>query len=343
MIYMHRISDIRVGGISRRNMRMFQNMCRANSLKNVFIVTTMWNSVTEEVGASREQELRDKIFKPFLDNGAHLVRHSDKDSFESAGDIVVQLLQNDPVALLIQQELSAGKNIMETAAGSELNAELERLVETHQAEIEKVRQEMLVAIQEADKEGKQWLLEERQKLEDEAMRWELDRQKLREDLEAERVNAAQMKDALEMAFKKERKELEERVERDKKEMESRLQQEKEALQVKLQHEAQERQAQEHRINETLAQERSARQAEMEQNNRMWQQRQEQQAAARERQAERRAEREREREERKAAQEMEWLWGRELARQPKYTCNRCAEPVSERQKWCGGCGVHFVAT
>ena len=218
-------------------MRMFQNLCGADSLKNVFIVTTMWNSVTEEVGASREKELRNKVFKPFLDKGAHLVRHSDRDSFDSARNIVVQLLHNDPVALLIQQELSAGKNIMETAAGSELNAELERLVETHKVEIEKVRQEMLVAVQEADEETKQWLLEERQKLEDEATRWELDRQKLKEDLEAERLSARAMMEYLEMTFEQEKKELEERLERDKKEIELRLEREKETLQAKLQQEA----------------------------------------------------------------------------------------------------------
>ncbi|KAL4061675.1 hypothetical protein V8B97DRAFT_2066349, partial [Scleroderma yunnanense] len=43
LIYVHRISDTRVGGNAQRNLRMFRNLCGDESLKNVVIVTTMWD------------------------------------------------------------------------------------------------------------------------------------------------------------------------------------------------------------------------------------------------------------------------------------------------------------
>ena len=74
---MHRISDTRVGGTAKRNLRIFQKLCGRDSFKNVVIVTTMWDKVTPEEGEQREQELQrsDSLFKPLMDEGATMVRH----------------------------------------------------------------------------------------------------------------------------------------------------------------------------------------------------------------------------------------------------------------------------
>ena len=58
IIYMHRISDFRVGGVSRRNLSMFRKLCGDETLRNVALVTNMWSEVTSERGAARERELR---------------------------------------------------------------------------------------------------------------------------------------------------------------------------------------------------------------------------------------------------------------------------------------------
>jgi hypothetical protein len=39
LIYVHRISDVLMGGISSRNFRMFRKLCGDDTLKNVVIVT----------------------------------------------------------------------------------------------------------------------------------------------------------------------------------------------------------------------------------------------------------------------------------------------------------------
>ena len=56
--YMYRISEVRIGGTSRRNFRIFRELCGKESLCNVLIVTTMWLSVEPKVGETREQGLK---------------------------------------------------------------------------------------------------------------------------------------------------------------------------------------------------------------------------------------------------------------------------------------------
>jgi hypothetical protein len=269
---MHRISDNRVGGISRRNIRVFKNLCGAESLKNVFIVTTMWGSVPEEVGAAREAEYKTTVFKHFLDNGAHLARLPDVKPLVSAHEIIASLLQNDPLPLLIQQELSEGKNILETAAGSELNAELARLVETQKEEIENVRKEMIKAMQDKDSLLTKELVAERQKLEDDAKRWELDRQKLKDSLEADRAAAMAMKEALETAFESQRRDLEARLRREKEDTLQRLQEDADRrIDQKVKQAQRDQETLERRIQEMLADGNKDLQKAMAANNREWEQ------------------------------------------------------------------------
>lgn len=139
---MHRISDVRMGGISTRNFKMFRQLCGESTLRNVVIVTNMWGEVKREVGEAREAELRsdDRFFKPVLDKGAHMLRHND---ITSAQAILHYLIGNHPRALRIQRELvDQGKNISQTAAGEELNRELAEQIKRHRQEMAALQEEM---------------------------------------------------------------------------------------------------------------------------------------------------------------------------------------------------------
>ena len=46
IIYLHRITDDRVSGISRRNLHMLQNLVGADKMRNVFLVSTRWGEVS---------------------------------------------------------------------------------------------------------------------------------------------------------------------------------------------------------------------------------------------------------------------------------------------------------
>ncbi|KAJ7745774.1 P-loop containing nucleoside triphosphate hydrolase protein [Mycena metata] len=182
IIYLHRISDVRMGGISTRNFKMFRQLCGDSTLKNVCIVTNMWGEVGREVGEAREAELAsdDRFFKPVLDKGARLLRHDN--DIASAQAILHYLIGNQPRALRIQRELvDQGMEISQTSAGEELNRELAEQIKRHKAEMAVLQQEMKEAIREKDEETRKELEIETKKLQAEMSRVQDDSKKLASD------------------------------------------------------------------------------------------------------------------------------------------------------------------
>ncbi|KAI0071419.1 hypothetical protein K474DRAFT_1669017 [Panus rudis PR-1116 ss-1] len=127
VVYLHRISDYRMGGIARRNFRLFRQLCGDDSLQNVIIVTNMWGDVKPEVGEAREAELArsDSFFRAALDKGAQLMRH--ENTKRSAYRILGAVMGFTPRALRIQEELVDEELLLaETDVGAGLQAELRR-------------------------------------------------------------------------------------------------------------------------------------------------------------------------------------------------------------------------
>jgi hypothetical protein len=158
IIYMHRISDVRVGGTSGRSLGMFRSLCGPDALKNVVAVTNFWGDVDSKVGTTREKELmaEDIFFKPILDSGGYMMRHDR--SLKSAQSILRRLLHNSPITLNIQRQLVEKKMaLVETDAGSELIIELKRQEEGYQEEVRVLQSEMEVAIKAKDEGTKQEL------------------------------------------------------------------------------------------------------------------------------------------------------------------------------------------
>lgn len=181
VIYVHRISDRRFGGIASRNFNMFRELCGDTTLKNVTFVTNMWGDVPQDVGEAREEELTGDFFKPALKKGARLARHYN--TMQSAHDIIRSVMNNRPAALQIQRELvDEGKEIIDTAAGETINKELNDKIRHYQAELKAAREEMEKALEKKDEEFKK-ALEER----DEQMMRVLKEQgdETREELEEE--------------------------------------------------------------------------------------------------------------------------------------------------------------
>lgn len=167
IIYMHRISDFRVGGIARENFRLFTKICGKDSMKNVSIVTTMWEDVLEELGARRERELASKtiFFKETLDQGARMCRFYNTST--SAMEIMNPFVANVPKALRIQVEIVVeNKTIPQTEAGKELRTEKDRQEQKHQEALRKLRQEMTDTMARKDAAHEKEIEEIRTKLAD---------------------------------------------------------------------------------------------------------------------------------------------------------------------------------
>lgn len=151
IIFLHRISDHRMGGVARKNFRLFRKLCGDDALKNVVIVTNMWGEVKQEVGESRECELveNELFFKASLEKGAHLVRHDN--TVESAHRILREIMGFPPQALLIQREtVDEHKSLAQTNAGIDLQQELDKQATMHRKELDSLKVEMEEMMAEKD-------------------------------------------------------------------------------------------------------------------------------------------------------------------------------------------------
>ncbi|KAI6044745.1 hypothetical protein EDC04DRAFT_2889425 [Pisolithus marmoratus] len=158
IIYMHRISDIRMGGTSSRNFRIFRELCGESTLRNVLIVTTMWSEVSPELGEERERELasNDKFFKPVLEKGARMLRHNN--TRESAHAILRYLVNAQAHTLQIQHELvNEQRDLAHTSAGAELGRLLKDQADRHEEQLKEVRREMEEAMREKDEQSRKEL------------------------------------------------------------------------------------------------------------------------------------------------------------------------------------------
>jgi hypothetical protein len=150
IIYLHRISDVRMTGSSIKNMRMFRKLCGTENMSNVSLVTTMWDKVTPEEGALREQELDGPggFWRTMVSIGSPVKRHDG--SYESAQALVLDMLDNEPVMIRLQKEIASGKALIDTGAGALINEEILRLQKQHEEELEAVKEEMTLAMKQGN-------------------------------------------------------------------------------------------------------------------------------------------------------------------------------------------------
>ncbi|TFK19372.1 hypothetical protein FA15DRAFT_697568 [Coprinopsis marcescibilis] len=158
ILYFHRISDVRMGALSKRNFVMFQKMCGEHTYANVVLVTSRWSEVNELVGISRENELKSKgiFFKPLIEAGAPLVRY--ERNIDSAHHAIRQVLRRAPVTLTIQKEMAVErKALAQTQAGMELQLEKLGHIQKYQESLKGLTQEIEIVKQENDMQTQQEL------------------------------------------------------------------------------------------------------------------------------------------------------------------------------------------
>ncbi|QRV92923.1 50S ribosome-binding GTPase [Ceratobasidium sp. AG-Ba] len=189
IIYMHRITDNRVGGVSRRNFRVFRELCGPKALENVLITTNMWHDPPEEAELAREDELKqsDLFFKPVLAKGARMARYIRSDGPESAHKIIRLLMRNTPKPTYLGEALADGVPLGDTNPGKVLNEEMQKLLDKQKAEIEELRREMQDAIQRRDKEHQEELAIERKQAQERLDAINRQMQSLNDQLGGERV------------------------------------------------------------------------------------------------------------------------------------------------------------
>lgn len=120
-----------MAGTPLRNLAVFKDLCGESNLKNVVLVTTMWDEVGDQsVGSRREEELLSSFWKDMICLGSHTCRF--QGTPESAWEIINGLdldgSRQMRTPLQIQQEMvDRGLSLPETTAAKTLLRSLVQL------------------------------------------------------------------------------------------------------------------------------------------------------------------------------------------------------------------------
>jgi hypothetical protein len=164
IIFLQRISDVRVGGSGIKNIKMFQKLCGDGPLGSVVLATTMWDLVTEDVAIQREKELKERpqFWKGMIDQGSRVFRHDKREV--SALRIIKYLMKlRRPLTLDIQREMVDGnRELIDTSAGEALASNMEALIKLYEGKLDNLEQEF----REARKEDREMLEEQKKEHEE---------------------------------------------------------------------------------------------------------------------------------------------------------------------------------
>ena len=98
MIYMHRITNKRM---AESPLRMFSKLCGDQAVKNVVLVTTMWNGKYTEEQRKREKEVIGEFEKTMKNHSVSTARFLN--SLDSAQEIIDNILRQPDAKLLLKQ------------------------------------------------------------------------------------------------------------------------------------------------------------------------------------------------------------------------------------------------
>jgi hypothetical protein len=129
VIYMQRITDIRMQGPSLRYLRLLKALCGADHYTHIALVTSHWDKVAPAEGDNREKQLctEDGRWGEMIRNGATVNRYLN--STESAIEILRQFLHS-PLELGPFGDTAAGKEVFQILLGKlrEYDKQISKLV-----------------------------------------------------------------------------------------------------------------------------------------------------------------------------------------------------------------------
>lgn len=190
IIYLHRITDVRMSGSALKNLTIFKKLCGENFYTHVVLATSMWGNLAGDssgydTGVAREKELVEtkNWWGLMCNRGSKIFRYGG--DRESAMSIISYLIALGSAATLdIQREMVDEKKVLaDTSAGQEVQKELQEQQRKH----EKEKSELIAAREEAlkdkDHELAEELLKERQESNKKLLAMERAKQELRLDFQ----------------------------------------------------------------------------------------------------------------------------------------------------------------
>ena len=167
LIYMHRITDVRMSGSAVRNLELFRKICGTKCFSHVALVSTMWEMLRGDeglkTGQNREATLLsgEDFWGELRKGGSRYMRHYG--TAESAWKVLENLPYSPSgLVLELQREMYNELSLDETAAGSFLQSDLIRLKRKYDADMLRLQEEIEEARAEKDFEGEGFLRTEQE-------------------------------------------------------------------------------------------------------------------------------------------------------------------------------------
>ena len=184
IIYLHRITDRRMQGTNVKNLKMFKKLCGEKAYKHVVLATTMWDDIpTYDEGIKRERELINtkEWWGHMYEQGSKILRHNGER--DSALAVIAELVNSSgPVVLQIQREMvEEHKDLEDTAAGQEVEKELQDAQEKFRANIRGVEEEHRKAMEAKDHDTAETLQQQREE-------WDIKLQRATQDQADLKIN-----------------------------------------------------------------------------------------------------------------------------------------------------------
>jgi len=164
IIYLYRISDVRVSNAAKQDFLGLRKLCGDRSIRNIVILTNMWNKVNAKDGMRRAAELQflDDLFRPALEDGARLMHHTDG-TVGLVHAIIKSIMRNQPETLAIQEELvDKDINIDQTSVGKEVDRWIAERIDGYEAQDDELWDSAEQARRDGDEKTRSGLLEELQ-------------------------------------------------------------------------------------------------------------------------------------------------------------------------------------
>lgn len=189
IIYLHRITDVRMTGSSYKNLQMLEKLCGDSALSKIVLASTMWNLLslpgsdhTLKVGEEREMMLKGKFWGSMEHKGSVVTRHYGDAA--SGQTIISRLLSNDSTVVLdIQREMvDEGLSLDQTAAGMFLQSDQLKLRQSHERKLLDAQEAFEDALKEKDSELAAEFAKQRDDCQSALLRADADQSSLRIDL-----------------------------------------------------------------------------------------------------------------------------------------------------------------
>jgi hypothetical protein len=155
LVYMHRITDPRISGTARSNIRLFRELCGAENLHKVVLATTFWAAIDKDVGQQREHQLLDdpKFWKPMVEKGSRAFRLT-----QECLQVLAHITgMKDKFLVKAQEEMRSGQETYQTSAGRTMLLDLDGLRKEYDAKIDSEKRRQQALVDEADRQSREHL------------------------------------------------------------------------------------------------------------------------------------------------------------------------------------------